>query len=153
MLGLAEPPIRTTPSGDIQLVWLVRGCSRVWEVLQLLSEKVRQLVIVFESWPPHTSSPDCVCADLPCGSRGKMHLKEFISSFPAKPPRDPPTSVKCPSSSFMPPVTMTPTDTFYFFSVRECQEREKETFKYCQKTKTLLFKVYIAFVAMVYNIL
>ena len=79
-------------------------------------EKVRQLVIVAESWPPHTSSPDWVCPDLLCGRLGKMHLKEFISSFPARPPRNPPTKGKFPSTEFMPPVTITPANIPILFS-------------------------------------
>ena len=63
-------------------------------------EKVRQLVIVTESWPPHTSCPVWVCPDLLWGRLGKMHLKEFIPSFPAKPPGK--------ATEFMPPVTIKP---------------------------------------------
>ena len=44
-------------------------------------------------------------------------------------------------------------DTCRYFLIFLSWNVKKDTFKYCQKTETLLFEVYITFVAMVYNIL
>ena len=102
----SQPPMRRVPAGLCQDTWAPRPSDREWDCSHSPS-KVRQLVPVSPSLPPHAVKDDCVCAARP-GDRslGSRQLR----------PLDSHTSAVCwaSSSSFSPPVINSPEANYYF---------------------------------------
>ena len=74
MADLKAPPIKTRPSGDIQLEWLTLALRRLWEWSQTpVEERTTQLLAVASVSicpPPQLRRPSCVWPTRGAGSSG-----------------------------------------------------------------------------------